>query len=141
VVDALTNGRVSVSANPEGPRVEFYADLNADGRMDMMMGDNVRPTGRTVYFRVQLTGKAIPADGAYKVTVIKNGDPFGSYPAHGPDPKVEFDDTPAATGRTYYRVQVEGTPTAYPAVPASMALSGDMVGLSNPIFFNFDPNF
>jgi hypothetical protein len=54
---------------------------------------------------------------------------------------VEFDDTPATNGRTYYRVQVEGTPTAYPEVPGSMALSGNMVGLSNPIYFNFDPNF
>jgi hypothetical protein len=141
VVDALTNGRVAVSANPYAPRVELYADLNADGKMDMMMGDNVRPTGRPVHFRIQLTGKAIPADGAYAVTVIKNGDKFETYPAHGPNPVVEFDDTPATTGRTYYRVQVEGAPTAYPEVPGSMALSGNMVGLSNPIYFNFDPNF
>jgi hypothetical protein len=141
VVDALTNGRVSVSANPYAPRVEFYADTNADGKMDMMMGDNARPTGRSVHFRIQLTGKAIPADGAYTVTVVKNGDKFETYAAHGPNPMVEFDDTPATTGRTYYRVQVEGTPTAYPEVPGSMALSGNMVGLSNPIYFNFDPNF
>lgn len=141
VVDALTNGRVAVSANPDGPRVEFYADLNADGRMDMMMGDNAAPTGRPVHFRVQLTGKAIPADGTYTVTVIKDGDRFNSFPAHGPTPIVEFDDTPATEGRTYYRVEVQGTPTPYPAVPNSMKLSGDMVGLSNPIFFGFDPNF
>lgn len=141
VVDALTNGRVAISANPEGPRVEFYADLNADGRMDMMMGDNAKPTGRPVHFRVQLTGKAIPADGAYTVTVIKDGDKFNSYPAKGPTPVVEFDDTPSTTGRTYYRVEVQGTATSYPAVPNSMKLSGDMVGLSNPIYFNFDPNF
>jgi hypothetical protein len=141
VVDALTNGRVAVSANPYAPRVELYADLNADGKMDMMMGDNVRPTGRPVHFRVQLTGKAIPADGVYTVTVIKDGDKFETYPAHGPSPVVEFDDTPATTGRTYYRVQVEGAPSAYPEVPGSMALSGNMVGLSNPIYFNFDPNF
>uniref|UniRef100_UPI0025D21D38 CehA/McbA family metallohydrolase n=1 Tax=uncultured Caulobacter sp. TaxID=158749 RepID=UPI0025D21D38 len=141
VVDALTNGRVAVSANPAGPRVEFYADLNADGRMDMMMGDNAKPTRRPVHFRIQLSGKAIPADGAYTVTVIKNGDRLGSYPAHGPAPVVEFDDTPAVEGRTYYRVEVQGAPTPYPAVPNSMKLSGDMVGLSNPIFFGFDPNF
>jgi len=141
VVDALTNGRVAVSANPYAPRVELYADLDADGKMDMMMGDNAKPTGKPVHFRVQLTGKTIPADGAYTVTVIKDGDTFGSFPARGPSPVVEFYDTPATTGRTYYRVQVEGTPTAYPEVPGSMALSGNMVGLSNPIFFNFDPNF
>lgn len=141
VVDALTNGRVSVSANPQAPRVEFYADLNADGRMDMMMGDNTRPSGGPVHFRVQLTGPNITADAAYTVTVVKNGDRFESYPARGPSPVVEFDDTPPATGRTYYRVTVEGTPTPYPAVPGSVALSGGMIGLSNPIFFNFDPSF
>jgi hypothetical protein len=36
---------------------------------------------------------------------------------------------------------VEGPPTAYPQVPESAALSENMVGLSNPIHFNFDPNF
>ncbi|WP_336965130.1 CehA/McbA family metallohydrolase [Sphingobium aquiterrae] len=141
VVDALTYGRVSVSANPEAPRVEFYADLNDDGRMDMMMGDNVRATGQPVHFRVRLVGRNIAPDAAYVVTVVKNGDRLGSYPASGPTPEIGFTDTPAAAGRSYYRVQVEGTPTPYPAVPGSMALSGNMIGLSNPIYFNFDPNF
>jgi len=54
---------------------------------------------------------------------------------------VEFTDTPAALGRTYYRVEVTGPSTPYPQVPGSTALSGNMVGLSNPIYFNFDPNF
>jgi hypothetical protein len=55
VVAALTNGRASVSANPFSPRVEFLADRDGDGRMDMMMGDNAAGTGRPVRFRVQLT--------------------------------------------------------------------------------------
>lgn len=140
VVDALTNGRVSVSANPYAPRIELYADLDEDGKMDMMMGDNVRSTGKPVKFRVQLTGKTTP-DGTYTVHVIKDGDKFGSFQANGAQPFVEFVDTPALAGRTYYRVEVEGPATPYPQVPDSMALSGDMVGLSNPIYFNFDPNF
>jgi len=45
------------------------------------------------------------------------------------------------TGRIYYRVDVHGPSTDYPQVPKSMALSGNMVGLLNPICFNFDPNF
>ena len=140
VVDALTNGRVSVSANPYAPRVEFYADLDDNGKMDMMMGDNAKPTGKAVKFRVQLTGKTV-SDTAYTVTVIKNGGKFGSFNTSDKIPAIEFTDTPAATGRTYYRVVVEGPPTAYPEVPQAMALSGNMVGLSNPIYFNFDPNF
>jgi hypothetical protein len=140
VVAALTNGRVSVSANPHAPRVEFQADLDQDGRMDVMMGDNAKATGRPVRFRVQLAGRTVPG-AAYTVSVIKDGAKFASFPATGETPAAEFTDTPAAKGRTYYRVQVEGPPTPYPEVPGSPALSGNMVGLSNPIYFNFDPKF
>jgi len=140
VVDALTNGRVSVSANPFAPRVEFYADLDGDNKMDMMMGDNVRATGKPVKFRVQLSGKTV-ADSTYTLSVIKNGNPFSTLSVTGKQRMVEFSDTPATVGRTYYRVEVTGPSTPYPQVPGSMALSGNMVGLSNPIYFNFDPNF
>ena len=140
VVDALTNGRVSISTNPYAPRVEFYADLNQDGTMDMMMGDNALATGKPVRFRVQLTGKSVQDEG-YTVSVVKNGNKLNTLQLTGKTAMVEFTDTPATDGRTYYRVVVEGPPTPYPQVPASMALSEKMVGLSNPIYFNFDPNF
>lgn len=140
VVDALTNGRVSVSANPYAPRVEFYADLDQDGKTDMMMGDNVKSTGKPVKFRVQLSGNTV-TDSLYTIKVIKNGGPFGTFKATGKSPVYEFTDTPEITGRTYYRVIVEGPGTDYPQVPQAKALNGNMVGLSNPIYFNFDPNF
>jgi hypothetical protein len=140
VIDALTNGRVSVSANPYAPRVEFYADLDQDGKMDMMMGDDTKATGKPVKFRVQLSGNTVP-DGEYTINIVKNGDLFSTLKTTGKTSMVEFTDPPATQGRTYYRVTVEGPPTAYPQVPGSMALSGNMVGLSNPIYFNFDPNF
>jgi hypothetical protein len=140
IVDALTNGRVCVSANPFAPRVELYADLDGDGRMDMMMGDNVRATGKPVKFRVQLTGKTV-ADSTYTISIIKNGNPFSTLTTTGKQAMIEFTDTPAVPGRTYYRVEVTGPSTPYPQVPGSMALSGNMVGLSNPVYFNFDPNF
>jgi hypothetical protein len=139
VVDALTNGRVSVSANPFAPRVEFYAALAGDGKMEMMMGDNANSNGKPVRFRVQLTGNTVPG-ATYNVSVLKDGNPFTTLQASGKTPTAEFTDTPAILGRTYYRVEVPGPPTAYPQIPGSMALSGNMVGLSNPIYFNFDPN-
>ena len=140
VVDALTNGRVCVTANPYAPRVEFYADLDQDGKMDMMMGDNVKATGKAVKFRVQLTGKT-NADSSYTINIIKNGDPYTTLQMSGKHPVVEFTDTPVVLGRTYYRVEVQGPSTPYPQVSGSASLSGNMVGLSNPIYFNFDPNF
>lgn len=140
VVDALTNGRVSVSSNPYAPRVEFYADVDQDGRMDMMMGDDAMATGRPVTFRVQLSGRMAP-DAVYTVTVIKDGEKFGQYTMTGAAPAVEFADAPPAATRSYYRVEVHGPQTPYPQVPLSATLSGDMIALSNPIYFNFDPNF
>lgn len=140
IVDALTNGRVSVSANPYSPRVEFYADTNEDGKPDMMMGDNVKATGKAVKFRVELKGKTF-TDSTYTVKVVKNGGDFNTYKITGKDPKVEFTDTPDLTGRTYYRVTIEGKPADYPQVPTSVKLTGNMVALSNPIYFNFDPEF
>ena len=140
VVDALTNGRVSVSANPYAPRVDFFADVDADGKMDMMMGDNVKSTGKPVKFRVQLSGNLLP-DSTYTVNVIKDGREFGSYQLSSKNPDAEFSDTPQIRERMYYRLTVEGPATNYPQVPRSMAITGRMVALSNPIYFNFDPNF
>jgi hypothetical protein len=141
VIDALTSGRVSISENPYAPRVEFYADLNQDGKMDMMMGDNTKASGKVVSFRVQLSGNVVKG-ATYTVNVVKNGNPYTTLPIVANDTaSVNFIDTPALAGRTYYRVVVEGPPTAYPEVPQSTALSGKMVGLSNPICFNFNPDF
>jgi hypothetical protein len=106
----------------------------------MMMGDTAKATGNPVRFQIQITGNTV-AGASYTVRVVKNGDPFNTLKATGKVPTVEFTDTPKVLGRTYYRVEVEGPPTVYPEVPASTALSGNIVGLSNPIYFNFDPNF
>ena len=140
VVDALTNGRVSISANPRDPHVELYADRDGDGRMDMMMGDNARASGRPVRFEVRLIGGQRP-DAVYKVRVIRNGEPFGEYETKGASPVLNFEDTPPAGARSYYRVEVRGPQTPYLEVPNSMPLSQDMIALSNPVFFNFDPKF
>ena len=140
IIDALTNGRVCVTANPYTPRVELYADLDQDGKMDMMMGDNVNNTDKPVKFKVQLTGDKLVA-GTYTVTVVKNGNKYKTFQITDRNPAVEFTDTPASFVRTYYRVVVEGPPTAFPQVPKSADLSGNMIGLSNPVFFNFNPKF
>lgn len=140
VIAALDHGRASVSANPHAPRVVFYADRDADGAMDMMMGDNAPSSGGAVTFRVELQG-ATPPGAVYTVSVVKDGAPFRTLEATGAQPVAEFTDTPPPEQRTYYRVTVEGTPTPYPEVPESQQRSGNMIGLSNPLYFNFDPAF
>ena len=140
VLEGLTNGRVSISVNPKSPRIEFYADLDEDGIMDMMLGDNTNAPSNPVKFRVKLAGATLP-DSTYLIKVIKNGREFETMEASGNDIQVEFVDTPEEVGRTYYRIAVEGTPTPFPEVPNSMSISKNMVGLSNPIYFNFNPEF
>lgn len=139
VMDALAGGRVAVSAGPNAPRAELSVDLDGDGRADIMMGDNVRASGKPVRFRLKLVGG--PADAAYAVTVIKDGATLSTLKTQGADAIVEFTDTPALGVRSYYRVQVEGPQALYPQVPAAASLGGPMVALSNPVFFGFDPDF
>lgn len=136
VVDALNNGRVSVSANPYAPRVEFYADLDADGEADMMMGDNVVASGEPVTFHVNLVGGP-PALLPYLVKVITDGQELTSLTLFPGRTGAQFTDTPPAGLRKYYRLEVSGQPVLYPQIPLSIALGGTMIALSNPIYFNF----
>ncbi|WP_404401757.1 CehA/McbA family metallohydrolase [Pelagibacterium halotolerans] len=140
ILDALVRGRASVSANPCNPRVELYADVDGDGEMDTMMGDNVKPSGKPVTFEVRLAGGGIPG-ACYAVKVIKNRNEFGSFVTDAETRSVRFTDTPEEGARAYYRVEIEGPQTPFPEVPNSMAQSGNTVALSNPIYFNYDPTF
>lgn len=140
VIEALTVGHSSISANPDDPRVEFAVDQDADGSPDATMGDNLRATGKDMIFHVKLAQCDIPW-ARYQVKVVKNGETFGTYSIDAEQPEVTFKDAPSEAGRSYYRVEVQGPQSAYPAVPMSAGITGMMVALSNPIFFNFDPNF
>ncbi|HEY9011653.1 MAG TPA: CehA/McbA family metallohydrolase [Devosia sp.] len=140
ILAALEAGRASVSSNPNNPRVEFYADTTGGGQFDLMMGDNAKPTGGPVTFEVRLVGGGI-AGAAYKVRVIKNRDELATLVTDAASRSVRFVDTPAASERSYYRVEIEGPQAPFPEVPNSMAQSQNMVALSNPIYFNYDPNF
>ncbi len=126
------------SCSQNGRRVEFKADVDGDGGKDMRMGDNVVPSGAQANCRVTLVGgplELLP----YTVTVIKDGFELTSLTIGPGATSAEFVDTPAFGVRSYYRVEVTGQQALFPEVPAAAALSGNMIGLSNPIYFNFDP--
>lgn len=136
-LDAMEAGHMSVSANPYSPRLEFAADTDDDGAFDMMMGDNQRASTKPVTFKVQLVGNGAK-DRPYKVRVIKDGAEFQVLNTDPSTGGVEFTDTPRAEERTYYRVEVYGKKNQYPEVGYSSLIGGNMVGLSNPIYFNFN---
>lgn len=138
VLRALEEGRASVSANPYAPRVELSAQTS-DGAT-ISMGQNGAATGAPVTFTVTLTGGGYPGTD-YKVRIVRNRSEFALLDVTDPAGSLTFEDTPPAQGRSYYRVEILGPQTPYPAVPHSMARSGDMVALSNPVYFNYDPAF
>lgn len=140
VLEALVAGRASVSANPFNPRVELVAGRQADSAMSLMMGDNAKADGQAVAFEIRLIGGGIKG-AQYKVRIIKNREEFGSLVTDADTGIARFADTPDRDGRTYYRVEIEGPQTPYPDVPNCMAQSQNMVALSNPIYFNYDPDF
>ena len=140
VLAALESGRVAISANPNSPRVELYADLDGDGAADAMMGDMLQATGRTVAFDVRVTGDA--AEGrSYRVSVVRDGRELTTLRTDPETGLARFEDVPPLDARSYYRVEVRGWKGAYREVPLAGYLGGDLVGLSNPIYFNFDPEF
>ncbi|AJY47872.1 histidinol phosphatase [Martelella endophytica] len=140
ILASLVAGRASVSSNPFNPRVELVADADGDGVAEMMMGDNAEADGGPVRFEVRLSEGGI-AGARYGVTIVKNRAPFATL-AVDPETRIaRFTDTPAAGETSYYRAEITGPQAAYPDIPNSMHLSADMVALSNPLYFNYDPDF
>ncbi|AQR60408.1 histidinol-phosphatase [Brevundimonas sp. LM2] len=140
VIAALESGRVSISANPASPRVELTADLDADGTPDLMMGDNVVASGQPVRFEVRLNGDR--EAGLYRIRIIRDGGELSVIDLDGAvTDRVSFTDAPVTGARTYYRVEVRGPQTPFPSLVNWQRVAGDMVALSNPIYFNFDPDF
>lgn len=137
VVAALDAGRASVSYAPDAERIALWADVDRDGRYETLMGDNVAVApGTPVDFRIDIEG--FRALGTYTVTVIKNGAVLQRFrlPLSAP---LTFTDTPAADGRSYYRVEVEGNTPDAETLPAQLVgFYGRFIGLTNPIYFGFD---
>ncbi len=140
ILIALEQGRASISANPNNPRVELFASLDGGETFELMMGDNAVSRGTPVIFEVRLHGGVQP-DVSYDVRVIKNRAEFGRFSTDPATGTARFTDSPSTEHHSYYRVEIEGPQTPFPEVPVCMNQSGPMVALSNPIYFNYDPDF
>jgi len=135
VIAALNAGHSSISYAPSAERVSLMADTDRDGGFETLMGDNMTATGNTVAFRITIADARPLA--AYKITVIKNGDTFLQKTVIGQD-HLDFEDTPAAGAHSYYRVEIRGTTPEAMITGRLLGFYGDMIALSNPIYFGYD---
>jgi hypothetical protein len=132
VLEGLKAGHVSVSYAATAERIDFTADVDADGTFETVIGDNVRPLdGKSIRFKIEIAG--FRATSTYNVTVFKNGTSFKNWQLT--TASVTFEDAPAASERAYYRVEVRG-PTSDAPIISGIAF-GDFVALTNPIFVAF----
>ncbi len=142
-IAGLTTGRVAVSANPNAPRAVFRADTNADGSMDIMMGDNVPAPSTPVQFTITLEGQTEPG-AEYTARITKDGFEWQVLRVTaeaGKPTLIEFSDSPSQSERSYYRAVVEGPIPDYPEVPGAAEISAPVVSITNPLYFNFDESF
>lgn len=90
-------------------------------------------------FEVALVGGTL-GDEPLEVKIIRNGAELQTFTMD--EVRVlNFKDTPEVGDRTYYRVEIRGTVPPYPEVPNAALVAGDLMAISNPIYFNFDPDF
>lgn len=131
ILEALKAGHVSISYAPSAERIDFEADADGDQTFETIVGDNIDGTGQTIRFRIEIVG--FRAGSTYEVTVLKDGATFRSWRLDSPE--QQFEDTPAAGARAYYRVEVRG---AVPDSPAEFAfVYGDFIAMTNPIYVSF----
>jgi hypothetical protein len=131
VLEAIAAGRMALSYAPDGERLDLTADGDGDGFFEAQIGDNLKADGEPLRFRIHIQGHRSGAP--YDLTVIKNGDTLMTLKAEGPS--VDFEDTPAAGARSYYRIELRGETPRAPVV-SSLGFGG-FVGLTNPIYVGF----
>lgn len=135
LLDAFAAGHVSVSYAPTAERIEFWADTDADGRFDTLMGDDRPADGRPVRLRIHIAGFRRNAE--YWVSLYRNGRLLRSW--HPARADLEFVELPPPGLRSAYRVEVRGATDEAPIAADLIGMYGAMIGLTNPIYFGFAP--
>ena len=121
IVEGIQLGRTYVSSGEDGPTIQFCADVNKDGQIDIAMG-GVAPLGVPTELQVIVTR----AKGK-KVEVLRNGLPIIAQNVVDNAFIMKFVQKPLEY--SVYRVQVLGQPNGV-AFGAS-----EVLALSSPIYF------
>jgi len=104
ILEGLRQGRTFVSSGPDGPRVDFIADVFDDGLNYVSIG-GVIPINQETRFYVTVRG----AKGK-RLEVLYNGLPNRIFSIKEDEAVYNFVDFPSALGS--YRVRVVDTPTS-----------------------------
>ena len=127
IIRGIKQGHVFISADPGGPRLDFFA-LNVPERI--MMGDTIpaEALGQEVDFTVWVSNAEPP----YGVVVIKNGVPQEAWSQafNAQENTFSFSDTPQ--NGDYYRLEVRQP--ASQDVTFDELLLAPISAMSNPIY-------
>lgn len=120
ILDGIRRGRTFVTSGPEGPFIEFMADVNNDGTIDAGSGGIV-PVNAKSLFRVGVEN----AEGAH-VEILFNGYPIRSRLIEAKRFLFSVGDTPGGPG--VYRARV--------TIPAKKDGYGptEVLAMSSPIY-------
>lgn len=162
VIDALREGRVTISYAANANRLELEADVDGDGGFETRMGDNLEPPGARVLFRVRLTTPTTVRHGGphagresrpslqpvnverplpglqgpgepQQIVVYRNGAELQRWALQEGLREIAFSDT--VSGRAHYRAELLGHPNVR---GLKAALYGDGLAVTNPIYFGFE---
>jgi hypothetical protein len=122
ILEGIQLGRTYISSGEDGPTIQFCADVNKDGKIDISMG-GVAPLGVPTELQVIVTR----AKGK-KVEVLRNGLPIIAQKVLDNAFIMKFVQTPLEY--SVYRVQVIGEPAGQ-GFGAS-----EILALSSPIYFD-----
>ncbi|MBI5091429.1 MAG: CehA/McbA family metallohydrolase [Candidatus Hydrogenedentes bacterium] len=122
ILEGIRLGRTYISSGPEGPTIQFCADVKKDGKIDISMG-GVAPLGVLTELQVIITR----AKGR-KVEVLRNGLPIIAQKIEDNAFIMKFDQIPL--DYSVYRVQVIGEG------PAEGFGGSEVLAMSSPVYFD-----
>lgn len=127
ILAGIRQGHVFISADPQGPRLDFFARSDHG---DIMMGETIPADalGREVDFAVWVSDAKTP----YGVVVIKNGAPQEAWSRTFTAAEDTFSFTDSPQAGDYYRIEIRRV--ASQGVPFDELLLGPISALSNPIY-------
>jgi len=120
ILDGIRRGRTFVTSGPDGPFVEFMADINVDGTVDAGSGGMV-PINAKSRFMVGVEG----AKGAH-IEILFNGYPIRSRMIEADRFMLSVSDEPGGPG--VYRVRITEPPKRKGYGPA------EVLAMSSPIY-------